>query len=187
MASTAHAQTFIYDVQGTNGQSFSSSSTVLTIDTATGQGTIRGSNINATFTGDFSGFTGGAIPSNFMADLNSLSGTRTINGQTLNVTDQTISPHPYKLVLDGQGGINLWAYWGGGTTYGDYFATTTGYTHPAPTSTSTGGLSSTGGTATPTGGTGGGTDVPAPGALLILGMGAAALAFGSRRKNKATI
>jgi len=164
----------------------------LTINTATGQGSVIGRNIDATFTGDFSSFTGGENPSRISIPIDNLNGTRVIRGRTLNVTPENTADHPYSLNFDNNGNINLWARWGGGNRYGDYLSSTTGYTFtPTSSSTSSGGLSSTGGVSstsssstgggTPTGSTGG-TDVPAPGALLLFGLGAAGLAFGNRRR-----
>lgn len=181
-SSTAYATVHSYSLN--NGSN-------LTINSLTGQGSIVGSDINATFTGDFSGFTGGENPSSISIPIDNLHGTRVVHGRTIPATDESVADHPYSLNFSGNGDLNLWARWGGGNQYGDYIATPTGYTPPVTgSSTSTGGLTSTGGTNGSTGGTapggpGGGTDVPAPGALLILGLGAAGLAFGSRRrKNK---
>jgi len=197
-ATSAHAEIHTYDISGTHRHSVGGGSTTLTINTATGQGTIVGGNINATFrSNDFSSFAGGATPSNTIFDIENLQGSRVIGGNRLNVTDAAIADHPYRLIFDGDGNLNLWARWGGGNRYGDYLATTNGYTPPAPppTTTSSGGFSSTGGVSssssssstggTSTGGSSGGTDVPAPGALLLFGLGALGLAFGNRRrKNK---
>ena len=193
-AAPASAEIFTYEVEGNNRQSAGGGTTILKIDTATGQASLIGGNINATFTGDFSSFTGGATPDRNSFAISNLTGTRDVNGNSLNVTDPSNSTHPYSLVLDGEGGINLWAHWGGGTRYGDYLATTTGYTPPPPppASTSTGGLTSTGGVSTSSTSTGGGTptgstggsDVPAPGALFLMGLGIAGLAFGNRRRKK---
>ncbi len=164
--------------------------TILTVNSATGQGSAVGSDINATFTGDFSGFTGGESPSRISIPIDNLQGTRVVNGITIPATDESIADHPYSLNFNLSGDVNLWARWGGGNQYGDYVASPTGYTFtPTSSSTSTGGLSSTGGvSSTSSGGaggsTGGGTDVPAPGALLLFGLGAAGLAFGNRRRKQ---
>lgn len=73
------------------------------------------------------------------------------------------------------------------STGGSTSSTSTG---GSTSSTSTGGStsstsSSTGGGSTSTGGSTGGTPVPAPGALLLFGLGAGALAFRRSRKPKA--
>ncbi len=164
--------------------------TILTVNSATGQGSAVGSDINATFTGDFSGFTGGESPSRISIPIDNLQGTRVVHGRTIPATDESIADHPYSLNFNRDGDVNLWARWGGGNQYGDYVASPTGYTFtPTSSSTSSGGLSSTGGvSSTSSGGaggsTGGGTDVPAPGALLLFGLGAAGLAFGNRRRKQ---
>lgn len=169
---------------------------VLTINTATGEGSLVGNRINANFTGDFSSFTGGENPANLSFPIESIEGTRIIGGNTLNVTDQSIADHPYSLNFTDSGEVNLWARWGGGNKYGDFIRGVDGYTYtPTSSSTSSGGLSvpggdslsSSGGAGGSTGGSaggssGGGTDVPAPGALLLFGLGAAGLAFGNRRR-----
>lgn len=178
-SSTAFASVHSYSLD--NG-------TVITVNTATGQGSAVGNDINATFTGDFSGFEGGESPSRISIPIDNLQGTRVVNGRTIPATAENLADHPYSLNFNRNGDVNLWARWGGGNQYGDYVATPTGYTYTptSSSSTSTGGLSSTGGVSTSTGGTGGstggGTDVPAPGALLLFGLGAAGLAFGNRRR-----
>lgn len=178
-SSTAYATVHTYSLD--NG-------TILTVNSATGQGSAVGRDINATFTGDFSGFAGGSNPVGISIPIDNLQGTRVINGRTIPATPENAADHPYRLNFNGR--VNLWARWGGGNRYGDYVASPTGYTFtPASSSTSSGGLSSTGGvSSTSTGGTGGstggGTDVPAPGALLLFGLGAAGLAFGNRRRKQ---
>lgn len=192
IASSANAAIFTYEVEGNHDHSRGSGPTTLIINTDTGQGSIKGGNIDATFTGDFGAFTGGETPASSMFQISNLQGTRIVDGKTLQVTNPDLSSHPYKLILDGTGGINLWATWGENNSYGgygDYIATTIGYTPPVQIypSTSSGGLSSTGGTTHGSpGGTspnGGGTDVPAPGALLLFGLGALGLVYSKRRRN----
>ena len=193
VSTAAQAEVFTYQVEGNHRLSVGGGPTTLSLNTATGQGSVVGGNINATFTGDFSNFKGGETPDFSMFEVSNLQGTRNVNGNTLNPTDQSSGRHQYKLILDGEGGVNLWANWGENAQYGDYLAETTGYTAPSASSTSTGGLTSTGGVSTsssstggitPTGGSTGGTDVPAPGALLLMGLGLAGLAIGSRRRKR---
>lgn len=193
LALPAAAEVFTYDVTGSHYLSTGSGPTVLTIDTQSGIGTIKGGNIDAQFTStELTRFTGGALPSGMFA-IDSLSGTRIVNGQSLAPFPEAASPHPYKLVLDGAGGVNLWAYWGDNRQFGDYLATVTGYTPPPPVgatssggstgSTSTSG-SSTGGASGGGASSGGGTPVPAPGALVLFGLGAAGLFTARRLRRK---
>lgn len=178
-STTAYANVHSYNL---------SNGTVLTINSATGQGSAVGRNINASFTGDFSSFTGGENPSRISIPIDNLQGTRVVNGRTIPATPENIADHPYSLNFSDSGVVNLWARWGGGNQYGDYISSTSTYSFaPASSSTSSGGLTSTGGVSSSStggtgGGTGGGTDVPAPGALLLFGLGAAGLAFGNRRR-----
>lgn len=186
-STTAYASVHTYNLD--NG-------TVLTVNSATGQGSAVGNDINASFTGDFSGFTGGENPTGISIPIDNLQGTRVINGRTIAATPQNLADHGYSLNFENNGELNLWARWGSDNQYGDYISTPSGYSYaPNSSSTSSGGLSSTGGVSTSsTGGVGGGaggsagasagggTDVPAPGALLLFGLGAAGLAFGNRRR-----
>lgn len=172
-AAPAYAAIFTYNQ--TNGD-------VLTINTDTQTGTLVGANINTTFTSDgFATFTGGANPSGTF-HLSSVTGTRTINGQT---TTPFIG-HVEELIISSTGRTNLWTRWrtaSGQAIGGDYITTIGTYTPPPPT-TSTGGTttSSTGGTTTSSTG---GTNVPAPGMLALFALGAGGLAWRRRRASKA--
>jgi len=144
----------VYDYTMTNGD-------VLSIDTSTASATFTGSTINASMSSaDFGGFLGGAMPS-FTAVLSSLDGTRLVNGSWL--TDNPLyadTTHPQKLIMNGSGGVNLWAWWGDPIQGGDYLTTIAGYTH------------------TPS------RPVPEPGmlGLMLAGLGGLAL---TRRRNSA--
>jgi hypothetical protein len=102
---------------------------VLTVNTSANSGTLIGSQINAAFTGGLSAFTGGPTPS-YMALLDTLTGTRVINGVSLSVSPPNLN-HPQKLIFSGTS-INLWSYWGNPVQGGDYVVGIKGYTPPAP-------------------------------------------------------
>jgi hypothetical protein len=154
MLAAAPASATIFEYTFGNGD-------LLTIDTETQVGTWTGDQIDAKFTSaDFATFEGGASPTS-MAAIDSIGGTRVING---NVEEVSTSPrHPEKLILDGSR-FNLWANWGNPIVRGggDYVRTTNGFTQIDP-----------------------GTDVPAPGMLALFGMALAALGLRSRRRKQA--
>jgi hypothetical protein len=150
-ASTAPASAAVYNYTMSNGD-------VLSINSTSGSGTWTGASINTSFASPaFTSFTGGQNLSHYMADLNSISGYITINGK--NEAFSLTPAHPPMLILDGTK-ATLWATWGTPPVGGDYINTVSGYT----TSTSSGG-----------------TDVPAPAMPLLLGLGAAGLAYRARR------
>lgn len=111
MANPASAAVYNYTM--TNGD-------VLSISSTTQSATFTGATINATMTSAaFAGFVGGAAPT-FTAVLNSLDGTRLINGSWM--TDNPLystTTHPQKLIISGPC-INLWAWWGNPIVGGDY-------------------------------------------------------------------
>ena len=144
LSNPASAALFTYNQ--TNGD-------VLTIDNQSGIGTLKGANINTTFTSDdFKTFQGGAKPSGLMFILATLDGTRTVGG----VAYADNPSHTQKLLFESRGRVNLWSYWGNPVVAGDYITTIGSYTPPTP--------------------------VPAPGILGLFGLGLAGLAFGRRRK-----
>ncbi|WP_438726570.1 PEP-CTERM sorting domain-containing protein [Parasphingorhabdus sp. DH2-15] len=151
IATPASADLFTYTQ--TNGD-------ILTVDTHNNRGSLVGRNINATFTGDFSGFTGGAAPTGRFA-LDSVSGTRQFG---------SISAAPnanrQQFLIFGQRGdptrTNLWTSWGNPVIGGDYISFIGGFSQ-SPS-----------------------TPVPAPGMLGLFGLGLAGLGFAhGRRKFKA--
>jgi hypothetical protein len=155
MAATmaAPASAAIYEYTMTNGS-------VLTIDTDTSSATFKGNRIDATMTSSsFASFTGGALPV-FSFVLDSLDGTRLINGQW--VTDNPLyadTTHPQKLISYGAGSggkVNLWAWWGDPIIGGDYITYISSYR----------------------------ADVPEPGALGLMALGLGGVAFARRRRRK---
>lgn len=145
------ASAAIYEYTMTNGD-------VLTIDNETLTGTFVGATIDATFTSaSFATFSGGAAP-RFSYILDSLDGTRLINGQT--VTDNpknidTTHPQVLKALATSNGGtkFNLWAWWGDPIIGGDYVRHVASY-----------------------------AQVPAPGMLALFGLALGALGWRRRRK-----
>lgn len=133
---------------------------IVTIDSDNGTGSWKGRLIDTEFTGDFSGFTGGATPS-FMFTLATLTGERSINGTTYTPTNVNgTRTHPFMLKSKNSGTkLNLWSWWGDPVVAGDYIRTIAGY-RVVP------------------------TDVPAPGALGLFGLALIALGFGRRRRIK---
>ena len=166
LALVAPASATIYTYTQTNGA-------VLTINNETNTGTLIGNDINSTFTSsDFANFTGGPNPTGSF-NLDSLDGYRVIRGQRYGDNPS----HQQKLIISASGRTNLWSYWGNGARrYGDYITRIGGYTPPTPTGSSGSSGGSTGGGST------GGTDVPAPGMLVLFGLGAGAVALRRRRK-----
>lgn len=173
--SIAHAETFQFNTD------FGGVQTLVTFDTTAGTVSYVGGNTNVTFGGaDLSNFANRG--SNDQYFFSSASGVISANGRTF---EANANQQPRIRFLN-NGNIDLWA--GGFDADGrrrnvDIDGSLTPFTPPPVTSTSTGGLSSTGGTpGTPPAGGSGGTDVPAPGILGLLGLGLAGLAFGRRRK-----
>ena len=165
LALAAPASASIYTYTQSNGA-------VLTINTQTGTGTLIGNDINSTFTSsDFTSFTGGPNPTGSF-NLDSLDGYRVIGGRR----HYDNPAHQQKLIISASGRTNLWSYWGNSPRYGDYISHISGYTPPTPTGSSGSSGGSTGGGST------GGTDVPAPGMLVLFGLGAGAVALRRRRK-----
>lgn len=167
VAVPAHATIYTYRQSNDN---------VLTINTATGTGTLVGTSVNLSFTSAaFRTFTGGAAPSGTFT-IDSIQGTRTVNGVTSNAVDVNTD----RLTFQTNGSTSIWFQTvdpNGRRIGNDVTSRTVQFVPPPPTG-STGG--STGG-----GSTGGGpTDVPAPGMLALFGLGAAAVAIGRRRRKK---
>lgn len=136
---------------------------ILTIDSTKNSGSIKGSNIDVTFTSTaFSNFKGGAKPSG-MFNLDTLDGTRTVRG-----TAYTDNPSHQQVLkfLNGGTKVNLWSWWGNPIVAGDYITYVADYTPPSTSS--------------------GGTPVPAPGILGLLALALAGLGFSRRRRNNAS-
>lgn len=150
----APASATIFEYEMTNGD-------ILTIDTDNGSGTWKGNGIDTEFTGDFSGFTGGATPS-FMFTLDTLTGTRLIRGELQEATNTRGNrTHPFMLkTKNGGEKVNLWSWWGDPVVGGDYIRKIAHFRVVPP------------------------TEVPAPGALGLFGLALVALGFGRRRRIK---
>ncbi len=147
VATPASAEIFEYTLS--NGH-------VLTINTDTQTGSYRGDQVNAAFESpDFANFEGGERPS-FMATLTSITGTRILNGETVNVSSDPRHPEMLKTKNDGTR-WNLWANWGDPIVAGDFVSKTVSY-----------------------------AEVPAPGMLGLFGLALIALGFGRRRRSKVT-
>lgn len=147
MASPAAATIFEYEM--TNGD-------ILTINTDTESGTMKGDRIDVAFAGsDLANFPGGATPS-FSHLLTSLTGTLKVNGQTYTPTRTNGTRyHDWMIKGYGDGRINLWSWWGDPVVAGDYVKRIANYTA---------------------------TEVPAPGMLGLFGLVLAALGLRRRRK-----
>ena len=165
MAGQAHAAVYTYGLTG--GAGFTvygvgtapgqpNTDSTLTIDTTAGTGSVIGSAINAAFTGDFSTFTGGAAPSGMFNINITPTSTLTYQGNTYQVSPL----HQPMLELLGSS-INLWAVW---TSPGCSSCATLGDTLKNVSSSTTGG-----------------TQVPEPGMIGLMGLGAAALVWRRRR------
>lgn len=149
---------------------------VLTINTATGTGTLVGAGINLSFTSAaFRTFTGGAAPSGTFA-IDTIQGTRVVNG----VTTTAVDVDRERLTFQTNGSTSLWFQTvdpRGNRASNDITSRTVQFVPPPPTGSTGGGVGG--------GSTGGGpTDVPAPGMLALFGLGAAAVAIGRRRRKK---
>lgn len=179
----ANAEIFQYDTE------FGGSQTRLTIDTERGTASYVGGGTNVTYSGaDLSNFD--SSDQNILYTFSSVSGvvdnrgnilTPVVNGQTGQARLRFIGNQSdiWSAALNEDGRLINFDIFSGNLTP---------VAPPVNSSTSTGGLGSTGGTSSSTGGaptggsTGGGTDVPAPGAIGLLGLGIAGLAFGRRRR-----
>jgi len=154
MAVAAPASATIFEYTMNDGD-------ILTIDTATGTGSWIGDDITTNFTGDFSGFQGGANPS-FMFTLTTLTGSREIGGRNFEATNRNGKrTHPFMLKTASSNRVNLWSWWGTPVRGGDYVRRISGYRVVPP------------------------VDVPAPGVLGLFGLALVALGFGRRRRRKA--
>lgn len=150
MAAPASATVFEYTMK---------SGDTLIIDTENGTGSWKGNKIDATFTGDFSGFQGGANPS-FMFTLSSLEGTRIVKGKTVEATNK-LGNNVYKQKLKTGNGntVNLWTWWGDPVVSGDYVRKIAGFKIIPH-------------------------EVPAPGVLGLFSLALIALGFGRRRRTR---
>lgn len=147
-ATPASAAIFEYDLTGGGTHT-------LTIDTEARTGSLTGDIVNATFESpDFADFEGGAVPS-LNATLTSITGTRIVRGNLVEIASDP--RHPEMLIAE-LGGTrwNLWANWGTPIVAGDFRR-----------------------------GVGGFTAVPAPGMLGLFGLALMAIGLGGRRRRKA--
>lgn len=139
---------------------------VLSIDTSAGTGSLKGSDINATFTGDFTSFAGGFDLPDFMANITiDPNSTRIYRGGTY-----SLAPGHQPMLKTGSfaytnapaNAVNLWATWSNPgcancSPLGDYGVTA------VSSSTSSGGAA-----------------VPEPGMIGLFGLGLVGLVLGRR-------
>lgn len=211
-ANTASSQT-TYSYAGSLDYKGISLPVTLTIDPVAGTATYEGNGVNITYQGDsLKGFPGGPTPPQGTYKLTSASGQIDYAGNTYkayiddeqDATALTIGANGAGLItnLVDKDDYRTEADFDTPMTYITGGATSGGSTGGATSGGSTGGASggvgsttsggasggtTTGGTTTggASGGTtgGGGTEVPAPGAALLFGFGAAALGLIRRRKS----
>ena len=174
----AQAQVFSYN------NTLGGSPVILTVDVGAGTANYSGSGTNVTYTGgNFSSFDPASPSGSF--SFTGVSGTINSGGATLT---PVIGSGPARIRFNGVSSTNLWTRAVDPTGTASAFDIPGTFSLIPPTSTSSGGLSSTGGTGSSSsggssgGGSSGGTSVPAPGVLGLLGLGLAGLAFGRRRK-----
>ena len=190
-AGTANADVFKYTME--NGDA-------LSLDTATGSGTLVGSNINVSFSApEISTFKGGLAPVMQTFTFTSLSGTQTVKGQTF-VANLSHLPPIYhdvvpSLVLVNKNdpyflhrGLYLLNLWGtpsdpNGNYLGGHCVNTSNlYTSNCNTYTSFNvkDYSSTPDSTSGGGSSSGGVPVPEPANLALFGLGVGALLIGRR-------
>ena len=157
---TMPAQAAIYSYAQANGET-------LTVDTVSGTGTLIGDARNISFSGEaLKSFTGGDNPTGMFdisVDANSRTNSGWVFGSGQFASGNTWAPvftgHQQKLIFQSNNRYNFWAIWtpinGTGPTLGDIYG--------SYSSTSTGG-----------------TPVPAPAAILLLGLGVAGLMGGRK-------
>lgn len=131
----------------------------LKIDTTAGTGTLIGDSgaINIAFTGNFSGFTGGSSPMSMYNIVINPASSITYAGNTYSLVNPAAG-HPDMLSFDTTY-INFWAEWtASGCSTCKMLGDIDGYI------------------------TGGGTPVPEPGMIGLMGLGVAGLVWQRRRK-----
>jgi len=165
-SSNAYADVYTYTENGGEGLTIANVgiapnqgpfSATLQVDTATGTGSLVGNDVNIDFTGNFAGFTGGASPTS-MYNISILPGS-SISYQGNNYT---LDPNGHQDMLKFMGSsINLWAEWQSATCPACAILGDT-----------VGNISSSSSS--------GGTAVPEPGMVGLMGLGVMALAFRRR-------
>ena len=167
-AAPAHATIYDYTLAGNNGLTVANVGVLagqpaftgnVQIDTTAGTGTFTGDNgaINISFTGNFSSFMGGASPMSMYNIVIDPTSSISFGGHTYTLVSPT-SSHPDMLEFQTTA-INLWAEWAAsGCASCKILGDTTGNI------------------------TGGGTPVPEPGMVGLMGLGVAALVWQRRRK-----
>lgn len=148
IAVSSPASAALYTYTQTNGDT-------LTIDSASQSGSLKGKNIDVTFTSSaFANFIGGATPDVATYNLDSLDGTRTVRG--IAYSDNPSHQQALKFTNSGKR-VNLWSWWGSPIVGGDYITYIDSFTPPS-------------------------TPVPAPGILGLLALALAGLGLSRRRK-----
>lgn len=170
-ASSAQAAVYSYSESGGEGLTFfnvgpatpqNPFSATFTVDTSTGKCSVIGSGVDVTFTGNFSAFTGGSSPSGTYNVTIDPTSNIVYNGNTYTLV--ATPTHADMIIFQGSS-INLWGEWA---------ATGCGSCQNLGDTVGNISSSSTGGTA-----------VPEPGMVGLMGLGVLGLAFRRRLANVA--
>lgn len=151
----------------------------LTIDTEKAIGSWVNANLNATFSGaGLANFSANASPNGGNFPLAPFSSDIVISADSTYTAGGIVyrpnQVHQQKLLVEGDKGFNLWSWWGTPDCpncqyIGDQKGVAYGI-HASPSSSSSGG-----------------TDVPEPGVMGLMGLGVLGMAFGRRRRTKVNL